>query len=217
MNKIFLNTRILFFALLIGGIYTAQAQNDDFATWTKFKVDHSLDSRFSVSGDFEFRTEDHLRMVDRLGLVIGGHYNVLPFLKLHLGYETHYRNLGESEWKFRHRYHVGATASYQYQWLKIAIRERFQQTFDRGNVETRLRSRLKLSYAPEKRIVSPYFSVEIYQSLNNAPFWRAARMRYRPGVEFDLSKQWSLDTFYCYQYASGRGIHIAGVEVSYSF
>ena len=95
--------------------------------------------------------------------------------------------------------------------------ERFQQTLDRGNSETRLRSRLKLSYAPTKGIVSPYFSVEIYQSLDDASFWRADRMRYRPGVEIALAKCWSLDAFYCYQYASSQGRHIAGIEVGYSF
>ena len=68
-----------------------------------------------------------------------------------------------------------------------------------------------------KGIVSPYFSVEIYQSLDDASFWRADRMRYRPGVEIDLAKRWSLDAFYCYQYGPSRGKHIAGIEVVYSF
>ncbi len=106
---------------------------------------------------------------------------------------------------------------FQYQWLKIALRERFQQTFDRGDSKARLRSRLKLAYAPEKGIVSPYFSIEIYQSLDDAPFWRADRMRYRPGVEIALAKRWVLDVFYCYQYESPKGKHIAGVEIGYSF
>lgn len=101
--------------------------------------------------------------------------------------------------------------------LKIALRERFQQTFDRGDSKARLRSRLKLAYAPEKGIVSPYFSIEIYQSLDDAPFWRADRMRYRPGVEIALAKRWALDIFYCYQYESPKGKHIAGVEIGYSF
>ena len=42
-------------------------------------------------------------------------------------------------------------------------------------------------------------------------------MRYRPGVEIALAKRWSLDAFYCYQYASSQGRHIAGIEVGYSF
>ena len=161
--------------------------------------------------------KDDVSRLDRWGLTVGGSYRPCSFLNLGVGYETHLRNLGDSEWKFRHRYHISATATFRYQWLKVSLRERFQQTYDRGDSETRLRSRLKLSYAPTKGIVSPYFSVEIYQSLDDAPFWRADRMRYRPGVEIALAKRWALDVFYCYQYESPKGKHIAGVEIGYSF
>ena len=217
MSRILLNTKIWLLMLLFGIVSSVYAQDDDFTTWTKFKVNHKIDSRFSVSGDVELRTKDDLNKWDRWGLTVGGDYRAYSFLNLGVGYETHLRNLGDSDWKFRHRYHLSATASFRYQWLKVSLRERFQQTFDSGDVETRLRSRLKLSYAPTKGIVSPYFSVELYQSLDDAPFWRAARMRYRPGIELNLAKRWSLDAFYCYQYESSKGKHIAGIEVGYSF
>ena len=198
MSRILLNTKTwLLFALLLGISFSAWAQSDDFNTWTKFKVNHKIDSRFSVSGDLELRMKDDVSKLDRWGLTVGGSYRPYSFLNLGVGYETHLRNLGDSDWKFRHRYHITATVSFRYQWLKVAVRERFQQTFDRGNSETRLRSRLKLSYAPTKGIVSPYFSVEIYQSLDDVSFWRADRMRYRPGVEIALAKRWSLDASFC--------------------
>ena len=76
---------------------------------------------------------------------------------------------------------------------------------------------MNILFRMEKGIVSPYFSIEIYQSLDDAPFWRADRMRYRPGVEIALAKRWALDVFYCYQYESPKGKHIAGVEIGYSF
>ena len=146
MSRILLNTKTwLLFALLLGISFSAWAQSDDFNTWTKFKVNHKIDSRFSVSGDLELRMKDDVSKLDRWGLTVGGSYRPYSFLNLGVGYETHLRNLGDSDWKFRHRYHITATASFRYQWLKVAVRERFQQTFDRGNSETRLRSRLKLS------------------------------------------------------------------------
>ena len=202
MSSKFIIIRVLLFVLLVVGTTSAMiAQDNDFTTWTKFKVNHKIDSRFAVSGNLELRTEDDMSAIDRWGISVGGDYRAFSFLKFEIGYETHYRNLGEIGWKFRHRYRIGATASFRY----------------RGESETRLRSRLKLGYAPQKGIVSPYFSIEIYQSLDDAPFWRTARLRYRPGIEIDLTKRWSLDAFYCYQYESSRGKHIAGVEVGYSF
>ena len=201
MSRIILNTKTwLLFVLLFGISFSAWAQSDDFNTWTKFKVNHKIDSRFSVSGDLELRMKDDVSKLDRWGLTVGGSYRPYSFLNLGVGYETHLRNLGDSDWKFRHRYHITATVSFRYQWLKVAVRERFQQT-----------------YASTKGIVSPYFSVEIYQSWDDVSFWRADRMRYRPGVEIALAKRWSLDAFYCYQYASSQGRHIAGIEVGYSF
>lgn len=217
MSRIFLNARIWLLMLLFGTVSSIYAQSDDFNTWTKFKVNHKIDSRFSVSGDLELRMKDDMNKLDRWGLTVGGVYHAYSFLNFGVGYETHLRDLGDSDWNFRHRYHVSVVASFRYQWLKVSLRERFQQTFDRGDSETRLRSRLKMAYAPAKGIVSPYFSIEIYQSLDDASFWRADRMRYRPGVEIDLAKRWSLDAFYCYQYASSKGRHIAGIEIVYSF
>lgn len=218
MNRRIIISRVLLFLLFAVGVTSAAtAQKDDFTTWTTFKVNHKLDSRFSVSGHLEMRTEDDVQAIDRWGISVGADYRAFSFLKFEVGYETHYRNLGEVGWKFRHRYRIGATASFRYQWLSVSLRERFQQTFDRGESVARLRSRLKLAYVPEKGIVSPYFSIELYQSLDDAPFWRADRLRYRPGVEFDLAKRWSLDAFYCYQYESPIGKHIAGIEVGYTF
>lgn len=217
MNKITFYNRILVLMFSVAMASAVFAQSDDFTTRTKIKVNYKIDSRLSVYSDLELRTKDDASEIDRWGLSVGGDYSVSSFLKLGLGYETHYRNLGELDWKFRHRYHVGVTASFRYQWLKVSLREKFQQTFDRGDSKARLRSRLKLSYAPAKGIVSPYFSVEIYQGLGDAPFWKADRMRYRPGVEIDLAKRWLLDAYYCYQYEAGKGRNIAGIEVAYSF
>lgn len=207
----------LFICWILLGAKVVYAQSDDFTTWTKLKVNYKIDSRFSVFSNLEYRTKNDMGRTDRWGLAVGGEYSAYSFLKLHAGYETHLRNLGDSEWKFRHRYNFGATASFRYQWLKIALRERFQQTFDRGDSKARLRSRLKLSYSPQKSMVSPYFSIEIYQSLDDAPFWRANRLRYRPGIELDLAERWALDVFYCYQHEPQRSKHIVGVEIGYSF
>ena len=142
---------------------------------------------------------------------------IFSFLKAEAGYEIHHRDRGNEGWKFRHRYRVGATGSVKWQHFNFSLRERFQQTFSNGNVESRLRSRLKAGYSPQRGIVSPYFSIELYQAIGDAAFWDVARMRYRPGVEIDITDRWSLDVFYCYQYEPDKKKHIAGVECSFTF
>ena len=81
--------------LVVGTTSAMIAQDNDFTTWTKFKVNHKIDSRFAVSGDLELRTEDDMSAIDRWGISVGGDYRAFSFLKFEIGYETHYRNLGE--------------------------------------------------------------------------------------------------------------------------
>ena len=78
MSRIFAITKILLFALLAGMTSTAFAQSDDFTTWTKFKVNHKIDSRFSVSGDLELRMKDDVSRLDRWGLTVGGPFDAVP-------------------------------------------------------------------------------------------------------------------------------------------
>ena len=174
-------------------------------------------SGLTVAGKFELRTKDSMKSFDRWGFAAEANYQIFSFLKAEAGYEIHHRDRGNEGWKFRHRYRVGATGSVKWQHFNFSLRERFQQTFSNGNVESRLRSRLKAGYSPQRGIVSPYFSIELYQAIGDAAFWNTARMRYRPGVEIDITDRWSLDVFYCYQYEPDKKKHIAGVECSFTF
>ena len=87
--------------LLLGVVSSVYAQDDDFTTWTKFKINHKIDSQFSVSGDVELRTKDDLNKWDRWGLTVGGDYRAYSFLKLGVAYETHLCDLGDSGRFFR--------------------------------------------------------------------------------------------------------------------
>ena len=178
------------------------AQSDDFTTWTTMNVSHKFTSHFTM---------------DRWGASLSGSYRLLPFLKAEGGYELHYRNRGAEVWKFRYRYNLGVTGSVKWQRMKFSLRERFQQTFSDGNAENRLRSRLKVGYEPKKGIFLPYFSAELYQAIGGGAFFDVARMRYRPGVEIEISDKWSLDVFYCYQYEPDKSKHIVGIECSFAF
>ena len=83
MSRIILNTKTwLLFVLLFGISFSAWAQSDDLIHWTKFKVNHKIDSRFSVSGDLELRMKDDVSKLDRWGLIVGGSYRPYSFLNL---------------------------------------------------------------------------------------------------------------------------------------
>ena len=73
MSSKFIIIRVLLFVLLVVGTTSAMiAQDNDFTTWTKFKVNHKIDSRFAVSGNLELRTEDDMSAELRPVFVING-------------------------------------------------------------------------------------------------------------------------------------------------
>ena len=207
----------LFLLLLCYMAPILYAQSDDFTTWTTMKVSHKFTSHFTMTGKMELRTKDSMKTMDRWGTSLSGSYQLFPFLKAEGGYELHHRDRGIEGWKYRHRYNLGVTGSVEWQRMKFSLRERFQQTFSDGNAENRLRSRLKVGYEPKKGIFLPYFSAELYQAIGGAAFFDVARMRYRPGVEIEISDKWSLDVFYCYQYEPDKSKHIVGIECSFAF
>lgn len=211
-KKSYVGCWILVLFMLAAGKVCAQA--DEFATWSMVRLNHQLRNDLRLSGAVEFRSKDDLKMADRWGGEIGLMYTVLSWLKVEGVYEVHYRNLGEDKgWKFRHRYNLGAQGTVGCGNFKVSLRERFQQTFSGGEVENRLRSRLKISYALDKPKLSLYFAPELYQPIGDRAFFRVARMRYRPGVEITCSKRCALDVFYCRQYESDNSRNIFGVEV----
>lgn len=206
------------FLLLWGLACAVHAQKADYTTWAKMGIEYGINDRLDLVSGLEWRTEDHLRATDRLGLDAGLKYALLSFLKLGGGYEIHYRNRGEDGWKFRHRYHADVTLSARWMRMKFALRERFQHTWDDVENELRLRSRFKLSYDIPRCKVEPYASVEMYNSLHRDEEFDVVRMRYRAGFTLPLfSKNWEADVFYCRQKEDDGRKNIFGVDCVYKF
>lgn len=62
-------------------------------------------------------------------------------------------------------------------------------------------------------ILSPYFSIEAFNDLENDDSFKAERIRYMPGLKINLSDMYSLSVFYCRQDDVSRKTNIAGVEL----
>ena len=212
-------TRKIYIILLFLISFTLScfAQSENWASWSTFKLSHDFSERLNADVIGEFRTKEGWKEMDRWGLALNVEYRLLSFMRVEAGYEMHHRNRGLDGWKFRQRYMVGATVSANWYLFNFSLRERFQQTFDHGKVETNLRSRAKVAFKPQQSIFSPYFSLELYQQIGHQSFWKVDRLRYRPGIDISLPKGWGLDLFYCYQHESGKGKNIIGIDCSFSF
>lgn len=122
-------------------------------------------------------------------------------------------------WGVKHRLHASVTGSYKLQnGLKFSLRERWQYTY-RPEAETerykmniarqtmtldegytrggkgknQLRSRLQVELDKKRALLTPFASMELYNS------WAIEKIRYTVGTDIRLSKQHSLSVYYRFQ------------------
>ena len=125
-----------------------------------------------------------------------------------------YNNWRPSYWGIRHRVHASLSGTYKFQNnLRLSLRERWQYTyrpektvtrwdFDNeswedkvraGKGKNQLRSRLQLEYDKKKALLTPYASVELYNS------WAIEKIRYTVGTDINVTKSHTFNVFYRYQ------------------
>ena len=125
-----------------------------------------------------------------------------------------YNNWRPSYWGIRHRVHASLTGTYKFQNnLRLSLRERWLYTyrpektvtrwdFDNscwedkvrvGKGKNQLRSRLQLEYDKKKALLTPYASVELYNS------WAVEKIRYTIGTDINVTKSHAFNVFYRFQ------------------
>lgn len=201
------------------GTLYLRAQPERAALWTKFGVNHALNSAWTLKGEAEMRTQDGLQEIDRWGVMVGADYRVASFLKVAADYEFHYRHRLGKGWQTRNRYNLAATGTLKLapRW-KVSLRERFQHTFADGGNEKRMRTRLKLMYSCTE-VWEPYLSAEVYHNLDKGETFYYNKTRYRAGTRVKLASDYAMKLFYCWETERDdrNGNHILGIEGIYSF
>ena len=125
-----------------------------------------------------------------------------------------YNNWRPSYWGIRHRVYASVAGTYKFSNnLRISLRERWQYTyrpektvarwdFDNsywedkartGKGKNQLRSRLQIEYDKKKAPLTPYASVEFYNSM------AIEKIRYTAGTDINVKKNHTFNIFYRYQ------------------
>lgn len=206
---------LIFFVMSSDFLYSQNTS--EFATWSSFKIKHKISKELELNGTIEYRSKENLSISDRWGMNLGVKYSFTSYLQGEAAYEIHYKNYGNDKWDFRNRYNIGLEGKLKSNHWKLSLRERLQQTFyKKEETENRLRSRIKIAYEPDDWILTPYFSVEIYQPIGNEAFFKISRVRYRPGININITDKLEIDLFYCRQYESDKKQNIIGIELTYN-
>ena len=73
-------------ALLLPCSANAGDDADDYGLWTSFEVSKKINKQFKATGEFEFRTSDYLKEVERFSAGIGLQYKPAKWFKANAGY-----------------------------------------------------------------------------------------------------------------------------------
>ena len=125
-----------------------------------------------------------------------------------------YNHWRPSYWGVKHRFYASLAGSYKFSNnIKLELRERWQYTYrpektverwdfddeaweDKvraGSGKNQLRSRFEISYDRKRALLTPFTSIELYNS------WGIEKIRYNIGTDLRLSKQHNLSIYYRYQ------------------
>ncbi len=196
-------------------IIVSQIHGADFGTWTNWNIDYAANDKTELALGMEYRTTENASETDRWAFNGGITYTPLQYLSLEGVYEFHHRNRS-GKWKNRHRYNLSAIGSLKLGRWSLSLRERFQHTIESKDSELRLRSRLQAKYKATDKI-SPYASIEMYNSLHLNEKFDITRMRYRAGFDFKITDNLSTDIYYLFNAENGADKNIAGLDVAFHF
>jgi len=154
---------------------TDVALDPEFGARVSLSVDKKLTKGLHLSLEEEIRLDDNFSSFNRLHTTLGLSYKLNEHLKLGIGYAM-INPYSQSNSAFKsscHRLMVDATAGIRFGDWRLSLKERFQATYQSGDMNEyqkprtvlTLKSRLKLSYKGF-RSVEPYASVELRNTLN---------------------------------------------------
>lgn len=124
--------------------------NDDHALWTSFEMTKKINKKFKVGAEFEYRTKDYLKDIERFSAGVNLQYKITEWLKATAGHifilgynnsetKTHFDdkvdppvedgwNYEHSYWEKRNRVYLAITGETKIGRFKLSLRERLQYT-----------------------------------------------------------------------------------------
>jgi hypothetical protein len=220
--------------LLCAAFFPTSSIADDAGLIVSAGISRKFNKKLSAGFEFEFRSRNTFRTVDRMGLGADVSYKVLPWLKAGAGYNlliynnreeityqddgVSYNNWRPSYWAIRHRFNVSLTASHKIQRVELSLRERWQYTyrpskiidnfdFDEGmweDHEVRGKGKNVLRSRLQVEWDIPGCKFDPFASVEFHTTRELDNTRFILGVEHSLKKTHAFKAYYRYQVNNGE-------------
>ena len=235
-------TGLLLAAFLLCMGSSLQAQESEFGLWTSLGVKKSLNKKWAIGAEAEYRAQDNLKSTDRWSLGISTDYKLTSWLKAEAGYiYMHKRKMSDytdkgnfvpAYWQPRHRVFVSFTGTAKLNRFKLSLRERWQWTATKG-LSTPKYDGDDLSERISDKVVNGHgenvlrSKLQLEYDIQHSGFTpfisvehyqanKLKKMRYTIGTEYELSKQHAFKALFIYNDPSS-GDEMKGTIVSLGY
>ena len=188
------NTILIF--LLFPLLILAQEPYEDFGSWTKIKLKHSLNKKISFTNKTELRTTNNALLINQLYTQFSGRVKINKHFSTSMAWRI--KMLNETYgFTYENRLHNDITYKNKISDFNIFLRLRSQLSLNPySNNEFHERTRFKASYKINKKMSFYLYDELYYKIMDQNSFAFYEKNRFATGIEFRLNKSIDMEVKY---------------------
>jgi len=187
---------LIVFNLVIG--FQTFSQIKDFQSWNSISIEKKVNKKTSLLLDQEFRFQENASQFEDYITVLGAQYEINKYIKISGAYRFTYSTSFENGVKNENRYFADLSLKYKVNRFTLGSRTRYQMEYQKHELNHwhTLRNKFSVKYNINKSKLTPVADYEFYYSLNSPVKNLIYRSRYTLGMDYEISKTLSVNSYY---------------------
>lgn len=221
----------IFTVIFLGAIFSTFAQEtvvtSDLEQWTSLSISKKINKHWKLSLDQEFRLNHNASEFNIYFTDLGVDYKVNKYFSLGANYRFYQNKNNDNVFVTQHRWSTDLKYKQDIGRFEFGYRLRFQNkdedfyTSDTGNNLYNLRNKFSAEYNIRNCKIDPFFSTELYRTINSTTDTELSKLRWTLGLEYSIKKFGDIELYYRMDnelnLSYDKTTHIIGVGYKYSF
>lgn len=221
----------IFIVIFVGAILSTFAQEtvitSDLEQWTSLSISKKINKHWKLSLDQEFRLKHNASEFNIYFTDLGVDYKINKYFSLGANYRFYQNKNNDNVFITQHRWSTDLKYKQDIGRFELGYRLRFQNkdedfyTSDTGNNLYNLRNKFSAEYNIRNCKIDPFFSTELYRTINSTNDTELSKFRWTLGLEYSIKKFGDIELYYRMDnelnLSYDKTTHIIGVGYKYSF
>ncbi|MCB2195672.1 MAG: DUF2490 domain-containing protein [Bacteroidetes bacterium] len=217
--------------IFVGAILSTFAQEtvvtSDLEQWTSLSISKKINKHWKLSLDQEFRLNHNASEFNIYFTDLGVDYKINKYFSLGANYRFYQNKNNDNVFVTQHRWSTDLKYKQDIGRFEFGYRLRFQNkdedfyTSDTGNNLYNLRNKFSAEYNIRNCKIDPFFSTELYRTINSTTDTELSKLRWTLGLEYSIKKIGDIELYYRMDnelnLSYDKTTHIIGVGYKYSF